>query len=395
LSALSARVEPPTLEGPTLASAVAALDWECASADTRYLTHDIHRYSSKYIPQIAGQAIELLTTPDEVVLDPMVGSGTTLVEAWLRNRRAIGIDLNPLAVRIARVKTRRVDSESLNDAVAALTAVSDALIGQLHFRSPSLLDAAAHAAAEDPRGRDDWFTKWFQPQVLNDLLILDHAIRQINDERVRDVAHVALSDILRRSSNAHGGYPNVMFNRKAPRKPSPGPIFAKALRAYAELVKQLQPLDYAEPVVEHRDARATGLADGSVDAIVSHPPYIGSVPYAEYGLLSLRWFGTDTRALDGTLLGGKRQSRDVVDRFRTTYADVISEAHRVLRPGRQLFLMVGDPVVRGAVVDLAAMTRELATSAGLTEAAATTRRGVNRRANKMAHETLLFFEKPA
>jgi hypothetical protein len=145
--------------------------------------------------------------------------------------------------------------------------------------------------------------------------------------------------------------------------------------------------------VELRDARSTKLAANSVDAIVSHPPYIGSVPYAEYGLLSLRWFGADDRELDAQLLGGKRRSPDVIDRFRVTFAEILQEAHRVLRHGRSMFLMVGDPVVRGEVVDLAAMTRELAASSGFVEIASSTRRGVNRRANKMAHETLLFFEK--
>jgi hypothetical protein len=399
MSAVPVRADTIRPAGRDLASGVAALDWECATADTRYLTHEIHRYSSKYIPQIARQAIELLTDPGELVLDPMVGSGTTLVEAWLTGRRGIGIDLNPLAVRIARVKTRRVDPTSLDKAVAALMSVIDSLAarhaGQLQMQATPLFDAAVGAAMKDSRRLDPWFVKWFQPHVLNDLLILDHAIRQIEDGRVRDVAHIALSDILRRSSNAHSGYPNVMFDRKAPRKPQPGPIFARTLQTYAGLVRNLAPLPTSEPIVELRDARRTGVPNASVDAIVSHPPYIGSVPYAEYGLLSLRWFGANDRELDGRLLGGKRRSPDVVERFRRTYGEVFGELHRVLRPGRGMFLMVGDPVVRGVVVDLATMTRELAASTGFCEIASTIRRGVNRRANKMAHETLLFFEKPA
>jgi hypothetical protein len=397
VSAVPASVDAAVLSGGDLASAVRALDWECATADTRYLTHDIHRYSSKYIPQIARQAIELVSDPGELVLDPMVGSGTTLVEAWLTGRRAIGIDLNPLAVLIAQVKTHRVHRASLDEGVEALVAVADALsahdAGQLRIESTPLIDRAVAAASEDRRRSNPWFTKWFQPQVLNDLLVLDHAVSSIQDVRVRDVARVAFSDILRRSSNAHGGYPNVMFNREAPRKPPPGPIFARTLSTYAELVRGLEGLAGPEPSVELGDARSTKLAANSVDAIVSHPPYIGSVPYAEYGLLSLRWLGADDRELDAQLLGGKRRSPDVIDRFRATFAEILQEAHRVLRQGRSMFLMVGDPVVRGEVVDLAAMTRELAASSGFVEIASSIRRGVNRRANKMAHETLLFFEK--
>jgi SAM-dependent methyltransferase len=380
-----------------LATIVPRLDWECVTADTRYLTHEIHRYSSKFIPQMARQAIELLTSPGELVLDPMVGSGTTLVEAWLLRRKAIGIDLNPLAILIARVKTRRVNRGRLDRAVSELGAVVEAVrateIGQQRMAETELAKAAISAASKDARLLDPWFAKWFQPHVLRDLLIVDHAIRRIDDDRVRDVARVAFSEILRRSSNAHGGYPNVMFNRRSPRKPSPGPIFARTLRTYAERVKELEELPNSEPNVEERDARQTALADDSIDAIVSHPPYIGSVPYAEYGLLSLRWLQVDDRELDSRLLGGKRRSPDVTERFRTMYSDVLSEANRVLRRGRVMCLVVGDPVVRGKVVDLARMTRELAAASGFVEIAFALRSGVNRRANKMSHETILFFEK--
>lgn len=382
----------------SFADAVSALDWEGATADTRLLTHDIHRYSSKYIPQIARQAINLISDPGDLILDPMVGSGTTLVEAWIGGRRALGIDLNPLAVLIARVKTRRISSLVLRNTVAELTLLMAALAarhaGELQLQATPLLDPTIVASENDPRNRDAWFTKWFQPRVLADLLFIDHAIRRVNDDRARDLARVALSDILRRSSNAHSGYPNVMFDRKAPPKPQPGPLFSAALKKYAGLVSTLERVPGPEPVVELGDARHSAIADNSIDAVVSHPPYIGSVPYAEYGLISLKWFGNDNRALDDQLLGGRRQSRDVVERFRAAYEDVLRDAYRVLRPGRRMFLMVGDPVVRGALVDLVEMTHELATSIGFAFVASTIRQGVNRRANKMAHETLLFFEKP-
>jgi hypothetical protein len=397
MSAVSSKLTPRRVFAD-LQAAVTALDWECAGTDTRYLTHDVHRYSGKFIPQIARQAIELLTQPGDVVLDPMVGSGTTLVEAWRTSRRGVGFDLNPLAVLITRAKVQQIPHRALDDTIAHLLRVVDCLgeqdTAQLRMQDRSMFDVATTAARDDRRQTDPWFVKWFQPRVLSELLVLDAAIRQVTDERARDLALVALSENLRRSSNAHSGFPNVMFDRQAPPKPPPASAFARTLVAYAERAKQLSKIDGPGPAVSLRDARRTGLADESVDAIVTHPPYIGSVPYAEYGLVSLKWLGVDSRSLDGELLGGRRQSRDVIDRFRDVYSEVLVEAHRVLRPKRGMFLMVGDPVVRGVVVDLAELTRETAAAAGFAEIAATTRTGINRRANKMAHETLLFFEKP-
>ena len=135
------------------------------------------------------------------------------------------------------------------------------------------------------------------------------------------------------------------------------------------------------------------LEDCSVDAVISHPPYIGSVPYAEYGLLSLKWLGADPKALDRELTGGRRQSSDVVSRFRDGYGLMLREASRVLRPSRHVFLMVGNPVVKGEKIDLAKMSIELAGANGLRLVASTVRTGGNRRANKMGEEYLLFFQK--
>lgn len=82
------------------------IGWEFKNSDTQYLSHNIHRYSGKFIPQIAHSAIELLTSPGDVVLDPYLGSGTTALEAMLLGRKCIGVDLNPLAILISQVKTQ-------------------------------------------------------------------------------------------------------------------------------------------------------------------------------------------------------------------------------------------------------------------------------------------------
>jgi len=72
---------------------------------------------------------------------------------------------------------------------------------------------------------------------------------------------------------------------------------------------------------------------------------------------------------------------------------MLKETHRVLKPGRHAFVMVGNPVVRGELIDLAEMTIDLAGRHGLQLMVRTERKGINRRANKMGAEHLLFFRK--
>lgn len=371
--------------------------WEYADADTQYLTHNIHRYSGKFIPQIAARAISILTQPGELVVDPYCGSGTTLVESVLLGRRAIGIDLNPLAVLIARVKTTPIPKLALSELVQTLSnelALSNVDSKPSLFREPS--EKTNSKFYKDRRFNCEWYRKWFQPHVLIELIAIDSAIQKLDQEAISNFARVAFSDILRRSSNAHSGYPNVMFDKNAPKKGSPIPPFFKTLKRNLEMVASLSTssTSWSDAKVIHGNATSLPMDDNTVDAIVSHPPYIGSIPYAEYGMLSLRWLGIDAKQLDRELTGGRRQSKDVVRRFEDGYSHMLSETQRVLRPGRYAFLMVGSPVVRGQFVDLAQMTFKLAANAGLEFAARAKRYGVNRRANKMGAEHLLFFRKP-
>lgn len=383
-----------------LTAAVASESWEYADADTQHLTHNIHRYSGKFIPQIARRSISLLTLPGDLVLDPYCGSGTTLVESALLGRRAHGVDLNPLAVLIARAKVTAVpaaDLESLREELAQALAPLESIEDLPLFRAPTSATVPPPDVHIDPRMIDEWFRKWFQPKILEDLVAIDNAIGRIRGAARQVVARVAFSDILRKSSNAHSAYPNVMFDKNAQERARPARPFLTALASVCEMVASLEETDarWDDVRVERGSAVELQLEDCSVDAIVSHPPYIGSIPYAEYGVLSLKWLGVDPKELDRQLTGGNRHSPHVIERFRIGYGRMLHEASRVLRPGRYAFLMVGNPVVRGESIDLAAMTLDLTRPTGLQLVVRTERRGVNRRANKMGREQLLFFRKPA
>jgi hypothetical protein len=374
--------------------------WDYIDSDTQGLTHSLHRYSGKFIPQIAARVINMLSKPGDFVLDPYCGSGTVLVEAALAGRRALGIDLNPLAVLIAQTKVSPVSRTVLNSLRQLMREAVDRLEpDDVRSLFVALPEAASNLSgmAQDVRRSDPWFSKWFQPEVLHDLFAIEREIQKIDDRRVRNIALTAFSDILRKSSNAHSGYPNVMFDKDAPEKARPGRAFLRTLDRVCSMVESLSAVsaNWNDVRAKLGTATATELPENSVDLIVTHPPYIGSIPYAEYGSLSLKWLGVDPKSLDRELTGGKRQSRDVVLRFREAYGKMLVESHRVLCSGGHAFLMVGNPVVRGNIVDLAEMTVDLAHAAGFTLAARTERRAINRRANKMGGEHLLFFQKNA
>ena len=69
------------------------------------LTHCFYKYPARFSPLFTRAAIQAFTDPGEVIYDPFMGGGTTLVEATALGRQAIGTDINSLAVFLADVKT--------------------------------------------------------------------------------------------------------------------------------------------------------------------------------------------------------------------------------------------------------------------------------------------------
>ena len=78
------------------------------------LTHSFYRYPARFSPQFPAVAIRCFSKPGDLVLDPYMGGGTTIVEALATGRRAIGNDLNELAVFVTRVKTSTLNSTEIN-----------------------------------------------------------------------------------------------------------------------------------------------------------------------------------------------------------------------------------------------------------------------------------------
>ena len=186
-----------------LVLAVKSQDWEFENEDTQYASHNIHRYSGKFIPQIARSAIQLLSDPGDIILDPYLGSGTTALEAILLDRKCIGIDINPLAILISKVKTTVLPVDLLKDFQARLIESLRCFDnGQLTISFYDNLYKGTLSSPEDSkRYTDDWNKKWYQDHVLRQLIMIYDVIEGIPEEELRNIAIVAFSDILRKSSN--------------------------------------------------------------------------------------------------------------------------------------------------------------------------------------------------
>lgn len=80
-------------------------EWTFLDVSTRKYTHAIHLYPARLHPEIPKRIIAKYAKRTDVVLDPFMGSGGVLLEAILHGNNAIGIDVNPFAILLSKVKT--------------------------------------------------------------------------------------------------------------------------------------------------------------------------------------------------------------------------------------------------------------------------------------------------
>src|SRR5690606_12646408 len=155
--------------------------------DTRFLGHDLHPYPAKFIPQLPGTFISLLSSRGELVFDPFGGSGTTALEAIRLGRRAVSVDANPVAALIGRVKTAQIS----RGAAVELHLMHGALRALLESLPQNPLDLVAEYGEYAPviANRE----KWFADSAFGELAHIRYRISKLESEIARDVANLALS----------------------------------------------------------------------------------------------------------------------------------------------------------------------------------------------------------
>lgn len=94
------------------------------------LTHNFYRYPARFSPTFAATAIECFSETGDLILDPYMGGGTTIVEALAKGRRAVGNDLDSLATFVTKVATMPLDPKEAR----AVSKWASRVIPNLNYR---------------------------------------------------------------------------------------------------------------------------------------------------------------------------------------------------------------------------------------------------------------------
>jgi len=298
--------------------------WDFEDANTKTLTHCFHSYPAMMIPQVAARLLDKYGKNANLLFDPYCGTGTSLVEANVRNINAVGTDLNPLARLIAKAKTTPINIQTLD---LYLKEFND-WIFSLRF------GIKKNVSFVIPRfdNIDYWFTK----DVQIKLAILKHYIDHIDNEPIKDFFLVAFSETVRESSlTRNGEFKLYRISEKNLKSFNPdvyGIIENKLSRNRKGLIEFLnnKKNNSTSKIYSFNTVFKIPkgiLPDNSVDIVVTSPPYGDSrttVAYGQFSRLASQWLGFEEASkLDKELMGGKRPTK--IEKFGIKILDEIIE----------------------------------------------------------------------
>ena len=356
----------------------------------------LHPFAARFPYGLPGYFIDALTERGDTVLDPMCGSGITLLEGWAAGRSVTGVDLDPLARRQARARTTALDGTEVREAgLAALRRAGDFIEALGPPRDP--LETVKQDMDSATR---EFLDYWFFPETQRELACLTLAIRDEPDPDLRNLLEVIFSSTIVTKSGGVSRARDLAHTRphrvsdKVPRSAIQlfGNLVGRAADAYAGVDRNA----VGDRQIVDGDARALPLPDCSVDLIVTSPPYANALDYMRAHKFSLAWLGDPIPSLTklrreyiGSESAGSHvttasagQLPDSVEavvqrvgeadttksrvlrRYFTDMSVSISEMHRVLRPGSATIIVVGASTMRGILVPTHECLADLATAAG-------------------------------
>ena len=350
----------------------------------------VHPFPARMAAAVALRAIARARAPLRI-LDPMMGSGTVLAVARSKGHSASGIDIDPLAVLIARVWTTAVDKNSVRMHAAKILIKAEEACNLTRSRDAYPPDADRETKA--------FVRYWFDVSARKQLSALAKKIHSCRRKQTKDVLWCAFSRLIIAKQAGASLALDLSHSRPhkfydiAPKKP-----FENFLTAVDQVLENcLSKNDSGRgPAsrVKLGDARKLKIKSNSIDLVLTSPPYLNAIDYMRCSKFSLVWMGykaSKVRDVRGKSIGAEKgQYLTTADDLTTEFAKslrinsklssrhkallrrfiedmdaVVREATRVLVPGGKAVFVIGENELKGTYIRNSKIIYKLALRAGL------------------------------
>jgi hypothetical protein len=351
-------------------------------------THGFHSYPARMHPAIARALIERFSAPGDALLDPFCGSGTVLIEALRAGRRATGVDLNPLAIRVAEVQTALRGAADRERFAAELARLGEASLARVRERVPARAALSARERA------------FYAPHVLIELAGLRAELDGVEREDDRRALEMVFSSLLVKFSQQRGDTSDELMEKRI-RK---GLVSEFFVRKGGELCRRWETLEReagagaTPPRLVLGDARELPvlLRGERFPLVVSSPPYGGTYDYHAHHARRYPWLRLDASALERGEIGARRRLSELPDgaqRWERELLACLRSLAGVCASEANVLLLIGDPEVGEQRLDAADQLRALSTHAGFGALAAASQRRRDARGGPPRREHLVLLRR--
>jgi DNA modification methylase len=327
--------------------------------------HRLHPYLGKFIPQLVEWFLTRYFRPDDVIFDPFMGSGTTLVQANEQKMHAMGIDISEFNCRIARVKTQKYDPVKARSEILDAEKHTQRFSQRLIAPSPALPLFTEADFEEFKRGlidecQSDYLRTWFAPRALLEILYYRRLI-ETKPYQYKDLLRVLLSRATRSSRLVPH---NDLANPKSPlpvgvpywcnkhkRMCMPIDNAITKIHAYSEdTARRIAEFDKLRSdrsiTIIQGDSRTVDLTvdlrGRKVNGIFTSPPYVGQIDYHDQHIYAYELFGVQRN--DSLEIGPKAKGKS--QRAQADYiqgiADALRNVKQFLADDAKVFIVAND-----------------------------------------------------
>ena len=330
--------------------AIALLDeinWDFKDFKTQYLSHKIHSYPARFIPQIPLTFIKLFTSSGDTILDPFSGGGTTVVEAFLNNRNSIGIDYNPLFLLIADAITNFLAPDELREIILIIEKrVSDIKLETTDVQS---------RINRLPKRKEAKIFSFKLIRLIEKIKKIANDIEDENKSEYSTLIKIALSSAI--FTLIENGEKNV----KTVIESYLFKLFNNNIRNFGKIqIETSKKLDYKKQNIkilrgDSRKIPKSIVKDQSIDLIVTSPPYVNALDYYRIHQFNMFVLDYNIKEFKDNEVGG--HSHFINNRFRllSEYLGDMTrsmiEMNRVLKNNKLCVIVIGNSSLEFELVE--------------------------------------------
>ena len=325
-------------------SALAEVNWDFPERVTHSAIESIHPYPAKFIAEIPRALLNALPIPPgTAVLDPFCGGGTTLVECQRGGWPSVGIDLNPIACLMARVRT----SSRPLDLKEAATGVVDRARRAVDVTIPPLPN----------------LDHWFDRPVQHALAALTQAV-DTAPAVSRHALRLALSSIIVRVSRQESDTRYAAVDKNVTGSDVLAHFHRAAFRVDDALAERGYPLAQAEVFEADTVAFDPSRIGTRIGMVITSPPYPNAYEYWLYHKYRMYWLDFDPLAVKAREIGARahffKRNHHTEDDFARQMTRTFDLIRAVLVPGGYACFVIGRSRIHGRVVDNARIVQDAA-----------------------------------